>query len=183
MKQNKFNHWFKKQPKSIKFLVTILLICGFAFFGEDIYHFLPSNTGTIQTEQVTLKRVVDGDTIIVTNKNQEDIRVRLIGIDTPESVHPDANKNTVEGQLASEYTKQQLKKGQNLYLEFDEEPQDKYGRTLAYVWLTNNFNPSNIDDIATKMYNAKLIVDGYAIAKKFPPNTKYAEVFDELQNK
>ena len=182
MKRNTFNQWLKKQPKPIKYLVAILLICGFAFFGEDLYHLLPSNTGIIKTEEVTLKRVVDGDTIIVTNKNQEDIRVRLIGIDTPESVHPDANKNTVEGQLASEYTKQQLKKGQTLFLEFDEDPQDKYGRTLAYAWLTNEFNPTNIDDIANKMYNAKLIVDGYAIAKKFPPNTKYAEVFDKLQN-
>ena len=59
---------------------------------------------------MTLKRVVDGDTIIVTNQAGSDLRVRLIGIDTPESVHPDANKNTAEGQLQSDLQKNNLKK-------------------------------------------------------------------------
>ncbi|MBQ8992715.1 MAG: thermonuclease family protein [Turicibacter sp.] len=72
---------------------------------------------------------------------------------------------------------------QTLYLEFDEEPQDKYGRTLAYVWLDHQVDSTNIEDIAKNMYNAKLIADGYAIAKNFPPNTKYAEIFEELQNR
>lgn len=181
MKRNTFNQWLKKQPKFIKFLVTILLIGGCIFFGEDFYDFLISNTNNISTEQVTLKRVVDADTIIVTTQTNEDIRVRLIGIDAPESVHPDTDKNTVEGEIASNYTKQQLKKGQTLYLEFDEERQDQYGRTLAYVWLTNDFDSTSVEDISNHMYNAKLIVNGYAIAKRFPPNTKYADIFDELE--
>jgi len=179
MKSNKFNQWLKKLPKPIRFVVIIVLIITAAIFKEDIFTPSPS----IQFEEVTLKRVVDGDTIIVLNKNKEELRVRLIGIDTPESVHPDANKNTAEGQLASDYTKSQLKKGQTLYLEFDEEPQDKYGRTLAYVWLDHQVDSTNIEDIAKNMYNAKLIADGYAIAKKFPPNTKYAELFEELQSR
>lgn len=182
MKSNTLNQWLKKMPKSIRSVVIVLLIICAAIFGEDIFELLPSDSTTIQTEKVTLKRVVDGDTIIVTNENQEEFRVRLIGIDTPESVHPDEDKNTVEGQQASEYTKKQLIKGQTLYLEFDQEPQDKYGRTLAYVWLDNRVDPTNIEDIAKNMYNAKLIVDGYAVAKKFPPNTKYADIFEELQN-
>ncbi|MEE1237041.1 MAG: thermonuclease family protein, partial [Turicibacter sp.] len=123
MKSNKFNQWLKQLPKPIRFVVIIVLIITATVFGENI--FTPASS--IQLEEVTLKRVVDGDTIIVLNKNKEELRVRLIGIDTPESVHPDADKNTVDGQLASDYTKSQLKKGQTLYLEFDEEPQDKYG--------------------------------------------------------
>lgn len=182
MKSNTLNQWLKKMPKSIRSVVIVLLIICAAIFGEDIFELLPSNSATIQTEKVTLQRVVDGDTIIVTNENQEELRVRLIGIDTPEIVHPDENKNTAEGQQASEYTKKQLTKGQTLYLEFDKEPQDQYGRTLAYVWLDNRVDPTNIEDIAKNMYNAKLIVDGYAVAKKFPPNTKYADIFEELQN-
>ena len=179
MKSNKFNQWLKKLPKPIRFVVIIVLIITATIFKEDIFTPSPS----IQLEEVTLKRVVDGDTIIVLNKNKEELRVRLIGIDTPESVHPDADKNTVDGQLASDYTKSQLKKGQILYLEFDEEPQDKYGRTLAYVWINHQVDSTNIEDIAKNMYNAKLIADGYAVAKKFPPNTKYAELFEELQNR
>ncbi|MEE0880383.1 MAG: thermonuclease family protein [Turicibacter sp.] len=178
MKSNNFNQWLKQLPKPIRFVVVIVLIIAAAIFKEDV--FPPSS---IQLEEVTLKRVVDGDTIIVINKNKEELRVRLIGIDTPESVHPDADKNTAEGQLASDYTKSQLKNGQTLYLEFDEEHQDKYGRNLAYVWLDNQVNSNNIEDIAKNMYNAKLIVDGYAVAKRFPPNTKYAEIFDALQNR
>ena len=108
MKSNKFNQWLKKLPKPIRFVVIIVLIIIAAIFKEDILTPSPS----IQFEEVTLKRVVDGDTIIVLNKNKEELRVRLIGIDTPESVHPDADKNTAEGQLASDYTKSQLKKGQ-----------------------------------------------------------------------
>ena len=179
MKSNNFNQWLKQLPKPIRFVVVIVLIITAAIFKEDV--FPPSSS--IQLEEVTLKRVVDGDTIIVINKNKEELRVRLIGIDTPESVHPDADKNTAEGQLASDYTKSQLIQGQTLYLEFDEEPQDKYGRNLAYVWLDNQVNSNNIEDIAKNMYNAKLIVDGYAVAKRFPPNTKYAEIFDALQNR
>jgi len=94
MKSNKFNQWLKQLPKPIRFVVIIVLIITAAIFKEDIFTPSPS----IQLEEVTLKRVVDGDTIIVLNKNKEELRVRLIGIDTPESVHADADKNTVEGQ-------------------------------------------------------------------------------------
>ena len=98
-----------------------------------------------------MKRVVDGDTLIVTNSNGEDVRVRLIGIDTPESVHPDQSKNTLDGDIASEYTKSLLEVGQILYLEYDVDQLDVYNRTLAYVWLTNDINLSNIENISNDM--------------------------------
>ena len=79
--------------------------------------------------------------------------------------------------------KNNLKKNQTLYLEYDEELHDQYGRTLAYVWLTNNVDSNDIEDISNYMYNAKLIIDGYAVAKKFPPNIKYAEIFKQLETK
>ena len=78
-------------------------------------------------------RVVDGDTVIL-NINGEEKRCRFIGIDTPESVHPDAERNTEEGKAASDYTKELLS-GQQVYLEYDLAPQDQYGRELVYLYL------------------------------------------------
>lgn len=142
-----------------------------------------SQAPSIELEPVTLKRVVDGDTIIVLDSNQNEVRVRMIGVDTPESVHPDESKNTMDGDIASAYTKSQLTPGQTLHLEYDKERLDQYGRTLAYVWLEANVDPTDLNDVQDKMYNAKLIVEGYAVAKRFPPNTKYATMFESLEFK
>lgn len=142
-----------------------------------------SQAPSIELEPVTLKRVVDGDTLIVTNSDGDDLRVRLIGVDTPESVHPDESRNTIDGDIASDYTKSILKIGQRLYLEYDESKTDIYNRTLAYVWLTNDVDLENIESISEKMLNAKLVADGYAVAKRYPPNTKYATIFESLETK
>jgi micrococcal nuclease len=76
--------------------------------------------------------VIDGDTIIV-KSDGGDVHVRLIGIDTPESVASDGYKvNTPEGDKASEYTRNLLE-GNSVYLEYDKEQTDSYQRTLAYV--------------------------------------------------
>lgn len=76
-------------------------------------------------EEVDLVRVVDGDTIII-NTAGEDISVRLIGVDTPESVNPDKNKNNEYGSMASEYTKELLADVRTLYLQYDVTKTDKY---------------------------------------------------------
>ena len=78
-------------------------------------------------------RVVDGDTAVI-NINGEEKRCRFIGIDTPESVHPDAERNTEEGKASSDYTNELLS-GQQVYLEHDLAPQDHYGRELVYLYL------------------------------------------------
>ena len=65
--------------------------------------------------KTTVLRVVDGDTFVV-NYNGIEEKVRLIGVDTPESVHPDSSKNTAVGVLASEYTKERLE-GKEVFAE------------------------------------------------------------------
>lgn len=112
-------------------------------------------------------RVVDGDTIIV-KFNEKEERVRLIGIDTPESVHPDAEKNVEEGKVASEYTKSKLE-GKEVALEFDAQERDHYGRLLAYVWING------------EMFNKTLLQEGYAQIATYPPNVKYVEEFTQIQ--
>lgn len=71
--------------------------------------------------------VVDGDTIKVELDNQK-YTVRLVGVDTPESVHPNKEKNTKEGKIASDYTKNRLT-GKNVYLQKDVSGTDKYRKT------------------------------------------------------
>lgn len=91
-------------------------------------------------------RVVDGDTLALANKS----RVRLIGVDTPETVK---RNHPVEpfGPEASEFTRRFVARGNwSVRLEFDRERKDKYGRFLAYVW---------VDD---QMLNEELVRAGLA---------------------
>ena len=115
-------------------------------------------------------RVVDGDTIEV-QYGQESAKVRLIGVDAPESVHPNAEQNTQHGQLAMEYAKDLLSEVTYVYLEFDEEKYDSYNRLLAYVYLEERVD-------FEESLNYRLVQDGYAVNSEYRPNVKYA---DELQ--
>ena len=96
--------------------------------------------------EVLLIRVVDGDTILVSIDGSEE-KVRMIGVDTPESVHSDSTKNNEYGDMASDFTKEYLKNYTTLYLQYDTEKEDQYGRTLAYVWLEDDVDTSNQQDI------------------------------------
>jgi micrococcal nuclease len=115
-------------------------------------------------------RVFDGDTIFVLT-DDTGVRVRLIGIDTPESVHRDGGKNTEYGKIASEYTCNLLE-GKEVYLEYDADIYDDYDRTLAYVYL----------DDKTTMVNRLLLQNGHAVTMTITPNTKYADEFYKLQS-
>lgn len=119
-----------------------------------------------------MKRVVDGDTIAVV-KNDREVKVRLIGVDTPESVASGYNtyKNCKEGKLAANFTEEQLS-GKTVYLEYDISPRDKYCRDLCYVYLENG-----------KMFNEILLEKGYARTMTIQPNVKYADKFLKVQQK
>lgn len=119
--------------------------------------------------KVKLLRVVDGDTLLVNYTGEE--YVRMIGINTPESVHPDEQKNTSEGMEASNHTKELLADTEYVWLEFDTDMYDGYDRMLVYVWLSNDTsNPDN-------MLNVQLLQNGAAELMTIEPNVKYAEVF------
>ena len=107
-----------------------------------------------------VERVVDGDTLVLT----DDTRVRLIGIDTPETVDP---RRPVEcfGREASDRLKLLLPPGTPVRLEYDVERTDRYGRTLAYVHRAG-------DDL---FVNLSLARDGYAEQLTVPPNVEYAD--------
>lgn len=136
---------------------------------------LELNTVSHDLTPATLVRVVDGDTIVVDIDGTEQ-KVRLIGIDTPESVHPDDSKNTVQGDLASENTKVILENVNTVYLQKDVSDTDRYGRLLRYVWLTPDMND------VMNMLNARLVADGWAVPKTYKPDTAYADTFEAIAN-
>jgi micrococcal nuclease len=113
--------------------------------------------------------VTDGDTIRVRVGEGADERVRLIGIDTPETRDP---RTAVEcfGREASAQTAVLLPVGTRVRLERDVEPRDRYGRVLAYVW--------RVDDVLH--VNEALVSGGWAVPYRFPPNVKYADRFSAL---
>ena len=129
----------------------------------------------ITLEKVSLVHIADGDTVTVLADDGFEYRVRLIGMDTPESVNPDESKNNELGVIASNHTKEILANVDTLYLEYDKEKTDQYGRVLAYVWLSEDTSK------AMNMLNARLIAEGYAVDKAYEPNTKYASQFGLLK--
>lgn len=145
-----------------------------AFQSKQDRHGVQPVTDDIVLTEARVMQVIDGDTFYAAIGNCE-IKVRLIGVDTPESVHTDSSQNTVWGTYASDYTKGILLENMTVYLEYDEEPTDKYGRTLAYVWLVQDTSDTE------NMLNAILVRDGYAYDKVFRPNDKYAVVFEQLR--
>lgn len=113
-------------------------------------------------------RVVDGDTIEAMFRGRI-ADVRLIGIDTPESVDPRAPVECF-AKAAAAFTERRLG-GRRVRLEFDVERIDRYGRTLAYVWRRG------------RLFNRTLVARGYAHVYTFPPNVKYVELLVAAQRK
>jgi len=106
--------------------------------------------GCIEEKEFIVSRVIDGDTIELTNG----ITIRYIGINTPEVGQPGAEEATEANRA--------LVEGKKVRLEYDVQKQDKYGRTLAYVYLEDGI-----------FVNAELVKQGYAQVATYPPNVKY----------
>lgn len=102
---------------------------------------------TSESETARVVRVVDGDTLIV----EPDLRVRLIGIDTPE-LGRDGAPDEPLGRDAAEWLAAEVT-GAEVRLEFDVERFDRYGRTLAFVWL------------GERLINAEIVAAGFSRAE------------------
>lgn len=146
---------------------------------------LDLHTTEVRYKEASVVKVVDGDTIVIRYKNLKTDKVRLIGVDTPESVAPiESGKiNTEEGRQASEFTKGILKKGTTVYLESDEGDRDTYGRALRYVWLEKPAaDTPTAEEIRDEMLNGILLRDKKAVTMTIEPNTKYEGVFKEIED-
>jgi len=143
---------------------------------EDTDFSLTESGNTINDAElykVEFVRAKDGDTFVVKDSSNE-ITVRLIGVDTPESVAPASydKENTEEGKKVSEIVKNTLQEGETLYLEFDVSEKDKYDRYLAYVYFEDG-----------TMVQDWLLENGYAQTMTIKPDVKYAERFAEIEKK
>ncbi len=117
-------------------------------------------------DDTTISRVIDGDTVVV----EGGTRVRLIGIDTPETKDP---RKPVQcfGQEASAHAESLIPAGTSIRLVYDVERADRYGRTLAYLYRASD----------GLFINAALVRDGYAQVATYPPNVAHTDTFVELQ--
>jgi len=110
----------------------------------------------------TVVKIIDGDTIDV-NIDGEVLRVRYIGINTPERDQECGSEATAANQA--------LVDGHQVNLVKDVSETDKYGRLLRYVYMGEIF------------INAELVRNGWAEAVTYPPDTNYADMFRELQDR
>ena len=141
----------RKIPFGIKLVIASIVLICLVF----IYNARP--------QAHLVKRVIDGDTIQLSNGKI----VRLIGVDTPETKHP---RKPVEyyGKEASAFTKK-MAEGKVVRLEYDQQKIDKYGRLLAYVYLSDG-----------TFLNAEIIKQGYGHAYTRSP-FKYLEQFRQYE--
>lgn len=115
-------------------------------------------------------RVVDGDTMKITVDGKKET-IRLLLVDTPESVNPNIPEPQPFSIEASDYAKKVLT-NKNVQIELDVSERDKYGRLLCYLYIDG------------KMFNEMLLEKGYArVAYVFAPNTKYVDQFRAIQDK
>lgn len=117
-----------------------------------------------------VSKISDGDTFYVKTKNSEEIKIRLIGIDAPES-------RNVGIKVRKEYFGKEAKifvtnllKNKKVKLTFDVQKIDRYGRVLAYVYLENGV-----------FLNHYLVENGIAVVSTFPPNVKFVEIFTRAE--
>ena len=154
--------------------VTGILVLCLTFSAAALHSYSPPPI----TAQIT--RVIDGDTVELQIESIENmsverltegqlVKVRYIGINTPETVHP---LKPVEefGKEASELNTS-LVSGRQVFLELDVEHWDPFGRLLAYVYL---------DKEGYAMVNAVLVAAGFAYSTPYPPNVRYESVFRTL---
>lgn len=117
---------------------------------------------------VKIGRVIDGDTIVTSDGK----KVRLIGVNTPEST----TRIEQYGKEASKFTSSKLS-GMQVWMQKDVSETDRYGRLLRIIWLEIPTNDMDENEIRTKMFNADLVLNGYAEPSTYPPDVKYSEFF------
>jgi micrococcal nuclease len=153
-------------------VALVALACGFALLATWKALAPPTTAAQAQpagedTQQVSVTRVVDGDTIEVSPQVEDTSDVRLIGVDTPEVFEGEEPC----GPEASAFTTEQLE-GQDVTLEFDEDRVDPFDRALAYVW---------VPDLDGELFNETLVSEGLARVDTVEPNDQYEERFLEAE--
>ena len=151
--------------RSLPWLLLVLLAAGYGYSRSGGGGDATGRAAAASAGQVI--KVVDGDTIRVRTATGTE-RVRLIGIDTPETVKPNTPVQCF-GRAASAEA-HRLLDGRRVRLVPDVEARDRYGRLLAYVYRT----PDGL------FVNAELARRGFARQMTIPPNVRFADRFGRL---
>lgn len=149
------------KKSTFKFILSCVV---FLLFLVTTYYTKPKGAVSgVATSDATVKRVVDGDTIELTDGQ----KLRYIGIDTPETKDPRRAVGCFGKEAALK--NKELVEGKEVRLEKDVSETDKYGRLLRYVWAQDLF------------VNEYLVKNGYAHASTYPPDVKYQNVFKQAE--
>lgn len=122
-------------------------------------------------QYMPVTKVIDGDTFWADDGSEKGIKIRLIGVDAPESRNVFKKVVGYFGKESKQYMTS-LIGGKKVRLEYDVDPLDQYGRILAYVYLQDG-----------TFVNAEIVKQGYAMVMTVPPNVKYAEKFVKLERR
>ena len=153
---------FNKTKKMCGVIASFALLIGLASCSNSSQLLPPQDR---QSDLVKIAHVIDGDTVDIDIKGRAE-RVRLIGVNTPETKHP---TKPIEcfGPEASAYLTQLLPKGTTVRIERDVEARDRYGRMLLYLYLGSNDLFINLD----------LVARGYGTPMSIEPNTFHRNDF------
>ena len=156
--------------------MSVLFASGVYYFPsttqlKKVVNINPTKPPKMQSASIKVLRVVDGDTIEL----EGSLKLRYIGIDTPETKHPTKGAQCF-GKEASNKNKE-LVEGKMIRMEKDVSETDRYGRLLRYVWLVDE----NATSSGGLFVNDYLVREGYAHASTFPPDVAYSEQFVEAQ--
>ncbi len=146
-------------------ILFLLLLSAFSAVAQ------PSKAGKDSYIWYRVTRIVDGDTFWIDDGSPKGLKIRLIGIDAPESRNSGQKMKGFYGEESTEYITS-LIGSRNVRLEYDVTLHDQYGRTLAYVYLADG-----------TFVNTDLVKKGYATVMTIPPNVRYAETFVDLARK
>lgn len=123
----------------------------------------------VSDDYYAVTRVVDGDTFWVDDGSEKGLKVRLIGVDAPETRRSARKEIGYYGEESKEYLTRLLLDNE-VRLEYDVDRKDRYGRALAYAYLPDG-----------TFVNETLIKQGYATVLTVPPNVQYADAFVRYQ--
>lgn len=137
----------------------LLFFLAFAVAAPQTSKFLP------------VSKVVDGDTFWVKHPDGREEKIRLIGVDSPESRRTGRKEVEYFGKESSDFANRMLS-GKKVRLEYDVQRYDRYQRTLAYVYLEDG-----------TFFNALMVREGFATVATFPPNVRYESLFHQEQQK
>jgi|CXWL01.1.fsa_nt_gi micrococcal nuclease len=178
------------------FVSVLLSLLLYLFPKEPTQSAKDPQSETVSVESLVVKRVVDGDTLILSNGE----KIRLTGIDTPESHSnakalrdsersgKDVEVITQEGREAAKFVRK-LAEGKKIRIEYDVQKRDRYGRLLVYAYDIDTLKenpqirlPQGVVVSANReiFLNGSIIGSGYAIPMTMPPNVKHAELFKKL---